>query len=92
MSTLKVFRLTDEILWNCDRHSVEPVTLSKYVAEYEQMWKWMVEFLSKIQGHGIKIELANSISVAKSMIFFNILGAIEPWVTSSWAIAFVYFP
>ena len=31
----------DEILRNCDRHSVEPVTLSKYVAEYEQMWKWM---------------------------------------------------
>ena len=27
--------MIDEIL--CDRHSVEPVTLSKYVAKYEQM-------------------------------------------------------
>ena len=24
----------DEMLWNCDRHSVKPVTLGKYVAEY----------------------------------------------------------
>ena len=30
----------------------------------------------------------NSIRVVKSMIFFNILGAIAPWVTSSWAIVF----
>ena len=63
-------------------HSVEPVTLRKHVAEYEQMWKWMVEFLSKYQGHGI-----NSIRVDKSMIFLNILRAIVPWVTSSCAIA-----
>ena len=35
-----------EILSNCYCHSVEPVTLSKYVAEYEHMCKWMVEFLS----------------------------------------------
>ena len=27
--------------------------LSKYVAEYEQTWKWMVEFL-KVSGRGIK--------------------------------------
>ena len=60
------------MLWNCIRHSVEPVTLSKYVAEYEQMWKLMVKLLSKFQGRGIKIDKVNSIRVAKSMIFFNI--------------------
>ena len=69
-------------------YSVEPVTLSKYVKEYEQMWKWMVEFLSKFQCRGIKIDRVYSIRVAKSMIFFNILRAIAPSVTSSWAIVF----
>ena len=78
----------DEILCNCDRHSVEPVALSKYVPGYEQMWKWMVEFLSKFQGRGIKIDRVNSILVDKSIIFFNILREIAPWVTSSWAIVF----
>ena len=87
----------DEILWNCGRHSVEPVTLSKYVAEYKQMWKWMVKFLSKFQGRGIKINIVYSIHVDKSLIFVNILHAIAPWVTSSWAFislrwACVYFP
>ena len=78
----------DEILWNCDHHSVEPVTMSKYVAEKKQMRKWMVEFLNKFQGRGIKIHRDNLIRVAKSIIFFNILRAIAPWVTSSWAIVF----
>ena len=45
-----------EIFRDCDRHRVETLTLSKYVTEYEQMWKWMVEFLSKFQGRGIKID------------------------------------
>ena len=49
----------DEILWNCDRHSVEPVTPIKYVEEHEQMWKWMIEFLSKFQGRGMKIDTVN---------------------------------
>ena len=80
--------LLSEERWNCDRHSVEPVTLSKYVAEFEQMWKWMVEFRSKFQGSGFKIDIYNSIRVVKSMIFFNILRAIAPSVTSSWAIVF----
>ena len=52
------------------------------------MWKWMVEFLSKFHVRGIKIDRVNSIRVAKSVIFFNILRAIAPWVTSSWAIVF----
>ena len=73
----------DEI-WNCDRHSVEPVTLSKY----EQMWKLMVKCLSKQQGRGIKISEFNSIRVAKSIIFLNILRVIAPRVTSSLAIVF----
>ena len=29
------------------------------------MWKWMVEFLSKFQGRGIKIARVNSIHFAK---------------------------
>ena len=36
----------------------------------------MVEFLSKFQGSGIKIDRANSIRFAKPLIFFNILLAI----------------
>ena len=36
--------------------TLEPVTLSKYVAEYGQMWKWMGEFLGMFQGRGIKID------------------------------------
>ena len=60
---------------NCDRHSVETVTMSKYVTEHGQMLKWMVEFLSKFQGSVIKIERVNSILVAKPLIFFNILRA-----------------
>ena len=63
--------------------SVEPVTLSKHVAEYEQMYKWMVEFLCKFQGRGIKIDRVYLIRVAESMIIFNILRAVAPWVTSS---------
>ena len=68
--------------------SIDPMTLSNYVEEYEQMWKWMVEFRSKFQGHGIEIDRVYSIRVAKSMIFFNILRVIAPWVMSSWAIVF----
>ena len=66
----------DEILRNCDRHSVEPVTLSKYVAEHEQMGKLMVEFFSKFHGRGMKIDRVNSIRVDTSMIFFSVLRVI----------------
>ena len=78
----------NEMLWNCDGQSVEPVTLIKYVAENVQMWKPMVKVLSEFQGHGIKIDRVNLILVTGSMIFFNILCAIAPCVTSSWAIVF----
>ena len=36
----------------------------------------VVEFLSKVQGHGIKIDRVKSIRFAKSMIFFHIFRAI----------------
>ena len=49
----------DEIIWAFDRHSVEIVTLSKHVAEYEKIRKWMFEFLSKFQNRGIKIHRVN---------------------------------
>ena len=48
----------------------------------------MVKFLSKFQGRGIKIDGANSILVAKSMILVDTFCAITPWVTSSWIIVF----
>ena len=45
----------NKIFWTCYRHSFETMNLSKYVAEYEQMWKWIIEFLSKFQGRDLKI-------------------------------------
>ena len=66
----------DEIFRHCDRHIVETVTLSKYVAEYEEMWTRMDEFLSKFQCSGIKIDRVYSIRVANPLIFFNILRAV----------------
>ena len=42
----------------CERHSDETVTLRKNVVEYEQMWKFMVEFL-KFQCRGLKITKGN---------------------------------
>ena len=51
----------DEIFRACDRHSGKIVTLSKYVAEYEEMRKWMVQFFTRFQGRSIKIAPVNSI-------------------------------
>ena len=62
-----------EIFRACDRHSTETVTIIKYVAEYEQIGKRMVEFLSKFHDRDIKIVKVNSIHVAKPPVFFNIL-------------------
>ena len=47
-----------------------------HVAEYEEMWKWMVEFLCNLKGRGIKIDWVNSIRAVKPLIFFNILRAV----------------
>ena len=57
----------------------EIVTLSNNM---DKCNKWIVEFLSKFQGRGIQILQVNSIRVAKSLIFFNILSAIPSHVTS----------
>ena len=46
----------DEIFQIIGRHSGETVTLRKYVVDYEQMRKWIFEFLSKFQGRDIKID------------------------------------
>ena len=43
----------------------------------------------QVQDRGIKNDRVNSIRVAKSMIFFNILRAVAHQVTSS--LAFVFF-
>ena len=63
-----------KILRAFDGHSLETVTLNKYIAEYEQL----VKFLSKFQGHGIRIDNDSSIrfGVADPFIFFNILRAV----------------
>ena len=66
--------------------SVETVTLSEYVAEYEQMWKWMVLFLFKFLDRGINIAGVYSIRGAKPMILFPVLRVVALQVTSSWAI------
>ena len=63
----------DEIFGDSDSHRIETDTLCKYVTEYEQMWTWMDEFLSKFHGSGIKIDRVISIRVGKPLIFFNIL-------------------
>ena len=39
----------------------------KHVTKYKDMRKWMVEFLRKIEGRGIKIARVNSIHITKSI-------------------------
>ena len=63
-----------------------------YVAEYKDLRKYMVQFLSKFYGRGIKIAGVNSIRIAKPLIFFDKLPAIIPQVTSSWGIGFLIGP
>ena len=58
--------IRDQIFWAFVGDSIETVCIRKYVAEYEQMWKWI---LSKFQGHGMKIARVNLIRVAKPLIF-----------------------
>ena len=43
----------DEIFRACDRHRIETVTISKCVADYENMQNWMVELL-KLQGRKLQ--------------------------------------
>ena len=65
-----------QIFRSCDPHSIKTMTLNKYVAEYEYMGKWMVEFLNKFKGRSIKFARVNSICIAKTLNYFNILSAI----------------
>ena len=59
----------EEKYFELDCHSVETVTLSKYVSEQKQIQNgW------SIQDGGIAIGRVNSIRVSKPLIFFNILG------------------
>ena len=66
-----------------DCHRIETLTLSKYVAEYKHKRKLVVNFFRKCWGRAIEINGVNTIRVAKQFIFFNILHAIPPQVTSS---------
>ena len=45
----------DEIFLTCDRHSFETMAASKYITEFEQLQKLIVDFISKFQDRGIKI-------------------------------------
>ena len=65
---------------------------NNYATKYEQnMRKRIVEFLSKFQGHDIKIRRVNSIRAAKPFIFFNISCAIPHKLTSPCATVFIEF-
>ena len=66
----------DETFRACDGHSIETVTMSKYVVECGQVCNLKVEFLSKFQGRGIKITRGNLICIAKPLIFFSIFRAV----------------
>ena len=57
----------DQIVRPCDRLSNETVTLRKHITKYKRMWKWMVEFLRKIESRYIKNARINSIRFTKSI-------------------------
>ena len=65
----------DEIVRNCDRHSIEKGTLRKHVTKYKNVRKWMVEFLRKFENLAIKVFRVNSILIIKiyqfTVIYFN---------------------
>ena len=42
----------DEIIWACDRHSNETVTLRKHGTKYKHMQKWKIEYLIKSESRG----------------------------------------
>ena len=51
----------------CSRHTNLTVTQRKHVSKYENMRKWMIEFLRKFENHSIKIALVNLIRITKSI-------------------------
>ena len=68
----------DEIVRQCDRHSIETVTLKKHVTKHKNMRKWMIEFLKKFEKRAIKSGRDNSILITKinqfAVICFNFVG------------------
>ena len=80
--------LTSEEKWNLILRPSQRRTRDPELRNMNKCENGWSKFLSKFQGRGIKIAWVNSIRVAMSMIFFNALGAIASWVTSSWAIVF----
>ena len=56
----------DKIIRNWDHHSDETVTQEKHY----RMWKWMLEFLCKIEIRGVEMGRDNSIYITK---FINLL-------------------
>ena len=51
----------------CDRHSNETVILRKQFAKYQNLRKWIVEFLRKSKNRGVQIARVNSIRITKSI-------------------------
>ena len=59
--------MEDEIVWPCDRHSNDTVTLIKHGTKYKHIRKWMVELIRKFENRGIKITPVKSIRISKSI-------------------------
>ena len=71
----------DEIVRHCDRHRNETATLGIHGTKYQNIWKWILEILTKFENREIKIfrvlELRNfSILITKSknlqLFIFNL--------------------
>ena len=72
----------DEIFRAFDHHSIETVTLGKYVAEYAQMRKWIVEISqqsSRSWARGIKMTELIWVIVAQPLFFFDIFDMVSKW-------------
>ena len=67
----------DDIVSDCDRHSNEILTPSKYVNKYKHMRKLMAEFLRKLESRVIKnlLQLTQFAS-PKLLIWFNFIDSV----------------
>ena len=54
--------------------SNETVTLNKHMTKYENMRKWMDQFIRKFENRDIKIDRVNSIRIIKSINGVTVLG------------------
>ena len=80
IATPQCRELTCELVRESFQGHVKTVTLSKYVAEYENMRKYNSLLSQQVSG--------SSIRLVKPLIFFKIYRAISPHVASSLAIVF----